>query len=81
VFREALYALALALVFAIESLGVELIPQAQSLDLAMQPGQVCFCRCGKIKPVFSGGLALELRMRREPKFTGRRKGSRFDAAF
>lgn len=58
VFREALDALALPGLLAVELLRVELLVQPERLDLAVEPGQVRFCRCGEVEPRRARGLVF-----------------------
>ncbi len=57
---EALDALALAGLLAVELLGVELLVQAEGLDFAVQARQLGLGRGGEVEPRLSGCLVLQL---------------------
>lgn len=58
--RQTLDALPFTLVFAVETLGIELIPQAQGFDFTVQAREVCFGRGGKIEPVRARRFVFQL---------------------
>jgi hypothetical protein len=60
-FGETLDALTLAFVFAVETLRIELIPQAQSFYLTIQSRQIGVRRSWKIEPVLTSSLGSQLR--------------------
>jgi hypothetical protein len=59
-FRQAFDAFPFALVFPVESLGVQLVPQTQGFDFTIQARQICFCGRREIKPVWAGRFIFEL---------------------
>ena len=65
VLGEALDALALAGLLAVELLRVELLVQAERLDFAVHAREVGLGRRGEVEPCFAGCCILHLRAERE----------------
>jgi len=51
VFGQSFDAFTFSFVFSVETLGIELIPETQSFDFAVQPRKISVCGSGEIKPV------------------------------